>query len=228
MTIDVLVVGAGRIGVAVAGTLSDGGHAVTIVDPDPARLDQVARDLPAVARVVGSGTDAAILEDAGIRSVDAVAVVTGVDEVNLLAASLARFGFEVPRVVGRIVDPRNGWMYTATMGIDVALDQADLMAQLVVEELSLGEMRTLLKLRRGQFQLVEERVHPAAVAVGTPVRDLPLPPECVLVAVLRGDEVVVVHGSTVLGPGDEVLAVVHSGNASALAALLDGSTRGGP
>lgn len=220
MSIKVLIVGSGRIGVAIAETLVHAGHEVTLVDHRDGQLAAVAADLPEVRTVCGSGTDAAVLEGAGVRSADAFVAVTGVDEVNLLAASLARYEFDVPRTIGRIVDPKNAWMYTPIMGVDVALDQAELMAQLAAEELSLGEMTTLLKLRRGQYALVEERVHPAAAAVGTPVRDLPLPPQCILVAVLREGEPVIVNGATVLQPGDEVLAVVHTGRAEALAALL--------
>lgn len=220
MSLTVLIVGSGRIGVAIAATLAEAGHTLTVVDPNADRLAAVSRDVPGVRVVQGSGTDAAVLEEAGVRSADAFAAVTGVDEVNLLATTLARFEFEVPRTIGRIVDPGNSWMYTPTMGVDVALDQAELMAHLVAEELSLGEMTTLLKLRRGQYELVEERVHPTAVVAGQAVRDMALPPQCVLVAVLRGGEPVVVDGSTVLHPDDEVLAVVHTGRAAALAAVL--------
>ena len=220
MSIDVVIVGAGRIGVAVAGTLAGAGHRVTVVDPGAERLAAVADDLPGVRAVCGSGTDAVALESAGVRSADAFAAVTGVDEVNLLATSLARFEFEVPRTIARIVDPGNTWMFTPVMGVDVALDQAELMAHLVAEELSLGEMTTLLKLRRGQYELVEERVHPDAPVAGKAVRDLALPPQCLLVAVLRDGGPVIVDGATVLAADDELLAVVHTGRAGELAALL--------
>lgn len=221
MSIKVVIVGAGRIGVAVAETLLEAGHQVTLVDPRADRLAAVAGELPAASTVVGSATDALVLERAGVRSADAFAAVTGVDEVNLLAATLARYEFEVPRTIARVVDPKNSWMYSPLMGVDVALEQAELMAHLVAEELSLGEMTTLLKLRRGQYELVEERVHTTAMVTGKPVRELALPPQCVLVAVLRDGEPLIVNGDTVLCPGDELLAVVHSGRAAELAALLE-------
>ena len=221
MSLKVLIVGAGRNGVAVADLLTQAGHSVTVVESSAARVAAVAVRSRKVDVVCGSGTDAVMLERAGARAADAFAALTGVDEVNLLATSLARYEFDVPRVIGRVVDPANAWMYTPIMGVDVALDQAELMAHLVAEELSLGEMTTLLKLRRGQYALVEERVHPAAAVVGTPVRELRLPPRCVLVAVLRGGDPLIVNGATVLLPQDEVLAVVHSEHAAELAALLD-------
>lgn len=220
MSTSILIVGAGRIGVAVARVLLDDHDAVTLLDVRPERLREIADDLPKATLIAGSGTDPAVLESAGIRSIDAVAAVTGLDETNLLATSLARFEFDVPRTIGRIVDPSKAWMYTSVMGVDVALNQANLVARLVAEELSLGEMTTLLKLRQGQYDLVEERIHPQARAAHRAVRDLPLPAECVLVAVLREGSPILTRGDVVLLPGDEVLAVVHSGQASVLAALL--------
>jgi len=106
------------------------------------------------------------------------------------------------------------------MGVDVALNQADVLAHLIAEEMSLGDMMTLLKLRKGQYALVEEQVHPRAQAVGSPLRDLPLPSECALAAIIRRGELLVPRPDLVLQPADEVLAVVHASQAAHLAALL--------
>ena len=111
-------------------------------------------------------------------------------------------------------------MYTAEMGVDAALNQADLMAHLIAEEMSVGDMMTLLKLRKGQYSLVEEKVAPNAVAVGKRVRDLQLPAECVLAAVIRRGQLIIPRGDTVLQPADEVLAVLHGSQLNQLAAVL--------
>jgi trk system potassium uptake protein TrkA len=106
------------------------------------------------------------------------------------------------------------------MGVDVVLNQADLMAHLIAEEMSLGDMMTLLKLRKGQYSLVEEKVHPTSAAAGIPLRDLNLPAECVLAAVIRKGQLIMPHGNTVLQPADEVLAVVHASQLTQLATIL--------
>jgi trk system potassium uptake protein TrkA len=106
------------------------------------------------------------------------------------------------------------------MGVDVALNQADLIARLIAEEMSLGDMMTLLKLRRGQYSLVEEKVHSTALAVGKAVQELKLPPDCVLTAIIRKGELIVPHGNTVLEAADEVLAVVHASQLAQLAEAL--------
>jgi trk system potassium uptake protein len=106
------------------------------------------------------------------------------------------------------------------MGVDVALSQANLMAHLIAEEMSLGSMMTLGKLTRGEFSLVEEKVHPAATAAGRKVVDLHLPAECILAGIIRGGQLIIPHGDTVLQPGDEVLAVVHASQTAQLASIL--------
>jgi trk system potassium uptake protein TrkA len=110
-------------------------------------------------------------------------------------------------------------MFTAARAW-MGLEPVDLMAHLIGEEMSLGDMMTLLKLRRGQYSLVEEKVHPTAIAVGKAVYELSLPSECVLTAVIRNGELIVPHGQTVLQAADEVLAVVHASALSQLAAVL--------
>ncbi len=78
-------------------------------------------------------------------------------------------------MIGRVNNPKNAWLYVPEMGVDVALNQADLLAHLIAEEMSLGDMMTLLKLRKGLFSLVEEKVDPNSVANGRALRDLKFP-----------------------------------------------------
>jgi trk system potassium uptake protein len=217
---EVLIVGGGRIGAYLTTLLLEWGHDVRLIEQDPAAVGRLRHTVPADRVVLGSGSDPEVLEAAGARRAGTVVAVTAKDETNLVVTSLARFEFAVPRTIGRVNNPKNAWLYTAEMGVDVALNQADIIGHLVAEEMSLGEMTTLLKLRRGQYALVEEQVHPASAAAGRSVVDLDLPADCVLVAVLRESGVVSPHGDTVLLAGDEVLAVVRMDVAPHLARLL--------
>lgn len=217
---NVVIVGGGKVGADLAGLLCAGGHRVRVIELRAERIPLLQSELPPEVVVQGSGTDPALLQSVDIRQAQVVAAVTGSDETNLVVTNLARLEFAVPRTIARINNPKNAWMFTPEMGVDVALNQSDLMAHLIAEEMSLGDMMTLLKLRRGQFSLVEEKVDPKALAAGKALRDLTLPAECNLVAVLRGGELLLPKPELVLRPGDEVLAVVHSDHAAALAALL--------
>lgn len=219
---EVLIVGGGRIGGYLSALLLEGGHEVRLIEVDASRADRRREEIGDDRVVVGSGADPAVLEAAGARRADSVVAVTGRDETNLVVTSLAKFEFGVPRTIARVNNPANAWLYTAEMGVDAALNQADIIGHLVAEELSLGEMTTLLKLRRGSFALVEEQVHPSSVVVGRTVAALPLPAECTLVGILRGSDLVTPHGDTVLEASDEVLAIVRTDAAPELARLLSG------
>jgi trk system potassium uptake protein len=216
----VIIVGGGKVGTYLGTLLLGNGHVVTVIEQREEEVQRLRRELPADAVLMGSGSDPEVLESAGVRTANVVAAVTGADETNLVVTNLARFEFRVPRVIGRVNNPKNAWMFTSEMGVDVALNQADLMARLVAEEMSLGDMMTLLKLRKGQFSVVEEKVHPQSVAAGKALRELQLPKESVLIAVLRKGELLMPQGDLVFQQADEVIALVHASKVSELAALL--------
>lgn len=216
----IIIVGGGKVGSDLAALLLASDHQVQVIEIRRSAIAYLERDLPNSTIVLGNGTDPDLLEAVGIRNANVVAAMTGTDETNLVITSLSRFEFGVPRTIARINHPRNAWMFTEEMGVDVAVNQADLMAHLIAEEMSLGDMMTLLKLHTGSYSLVEERVHPGAIAAGRVVRNLDLPDHCVLTAIIRDGQLIPPRGDTVIQPGDEILAVVHAAHMERLAALL--------
>ncbi len=216
----VIVVGGGKTGSQLAAQLLAAGHEVKVVEGRPTVVERLKAELPAGTVALGDGSSPAVLEEAQVERAAVLAAVTGEDDTNLVVAAISRFEYHVPRIIARINNPKNAWLFTPEMGIDVALNQADLMAKLIAEEMSLGDMMTLLKLRRGEYSLVEEKVDPAALVVGKAVRELRLPEACTLVAILRKGELIVPHGDTVLEPVDELLALVHASALHELAAML--------
>jgi trk system potassium uptake protein TrkA len=136
----VIVVGGGKVGLRLASLLRSSQHDITVIEVNAAKVDQLRKDLDPDAVIHGSGSDPAILEAAGVRTADVVAAVAGKDEVNLVVSSLARFEFRVPRTIARVNNPKNAWMFTSVMGVDVAVNPADLMAHLIVEQMSLGDV----------------------------------------------------------------------------------------
>ena len=216
----VFIVGGGKTGSQLAMQLLQEGHQVKVIEDRDLVLQRLRLELPPEVVVAGDGSSPAVLEEAGIAKANVLAAVTGEDEVNLVVTTLARFEFNVPRVIGRINNPKNAWLFTAEMGVDVALNQTDILARLIAEEMSLGDMMTLLKLRKGEFSVVEEKVHPASLACGKELSELELPSECVITAIIRKGRLMIPHGNTVLQIADEILAVVHGSQVGQLAALL--------
>lgn len=216
----VIIAGGGRTGSHLASLLLSQGHEVRLVEARADTLINLHRELPTEVIFEGDPTDPATLVAAGIERAHVVAAVTSSDPDNLIISSLARFQYSVRRVIGRVNNPRNAWLFTPDFGVDVSLNQADIMAKLIEEEMSLGDMMTLLKLRRGKYSLVEEKIHPQARAVGLAIKDLPLSEHCIISGILRHGEMVLPRGVTVLEAGDELLALVDDQARDNLAELL--------
>ncbi|MGA8849263.1 MAG: TrkA family potassium uptake protein [Dehalococcoidia bacterium] len=134
MAMKVIIVGGGKVGTSLALLLLEKGYVVKVVEAAREKISRLQQDLPADVVALGNGTDPVVLEAAGILGVDVVAATTGQDETNLVVTNLARFAFNVPRVVARVNNPKNAWMFTPMMGVDVAVNQADLMASLIAKE----------------------------------------------------------------------------------------------
>ena len=217
---NVIVVGGGVVGTALTTLLRAGGHQVWVIEVRREEGPRLHHELGTAGVLLGDGTDPTVLEAAHIAQAQVVAACTGTDATNLVVTNLARCEFAVPRTIARGNQPNNAWMFTPAMGVDVVLNQADLLAHLIAEEMSLGDMMTLLKLRKGQYALVEEKVHPTATAAGQALGGLRLPTECALAAVIRKGQLLIPRPELVLQPADEVLAVVHSDQTAQLATLL--------
>lgn len=216
----VIIVGGGRTGSQLAQKLIEEGHTIRLIDHRANVLERLRQEMPQEVVVAGDGSSPTTLETAGIHLAQVLAAVTEEDEANLVITSLAKFEFGVPRVIARVNNPKNAWLFNTEMGVDVALNQADILATLIAEEMSLGDMMTLLQLRKGEYSVVEEKVHPEAAVVGKALKEITLPPQCRFIAILRKGVLIVPDGEATLGPVDEVIALVHSSQVTKLAALL--------
>jgi trk system potassium uptake protein TrkA len=216
----VIIVGGGQTGSQLATQLINAGHKVKVIEDRPVVLERLTAELPPDSVVAGDGSSPTVLETAGIEHANVLAAVTGEDESNLVITTLGRFEFNVPRIIARVNNPKNAWLFNEEMGVDVALNQADILAKLILEEMSLGDMMTLLKLRKGEFSIVEEKVHPTSPAAGKRLADIVLPPDCVFVAILRKGQMIIPHGETLILPVDEVIALGHTSQLGKLAPIL--------
>jgi len=216
----VIIIGGGRTGSHLAYLLFSQGHKVRLIEQRADILASVHHELPTEIIYEGDGTDPEVLEELDIQHANVLAAVSSDDADNLVAASLAKEQYGLRRVIGRVNNPRNAWLFTPEFGVDVALNQADIIAKLIEEEMSLGDMMTMLKLRRGKFSLVEEKIFPGAQAEGIAVKDLKLPPNCIISGIIRHGEIVIPRGVTTLEEGDEILALVDDAARGQLEKIL--------
>jgi trk system potassium uptake protein TrkA len=131
------------------------------------------------------------------------------DAVNVVLCYTAK-RYHVPRTIGRIINPRHAWLFTDKMHVDVALNRSSILAHLIQEEMSLGDMMMLLKLRQGQYSLVEVVIPPGAKVVGKRIMDIPLPEKVCDSLNFRKGETILPRGATVLEVGDEVLVTTDA------------------
>lgn len=196
-------------------------HSVLLIEMREEEKERILLDIPEENLRIGSGTDPDVLEAAGIRKANVVAAVTGSDETNLVVTTLARYEFLTPRIIARINHPKNAWLFTKEMGVDVAINQADLMADLIAEEMSMGDMMTMHVLRHGKMRLVEEKIAPNALADGKRLSELNLPDQCNIVSVIRDGNLLILKTDPILQTADEVFAIVHEDQKKALARFFN-------
>jgi trk system potassium uptake protein TrkA len=210
----ILIAGAGDVGRFLAHMLTRSGHEVTVVEKDSEPARQAGAS--GLTIIQGDAAEPAVLESAGVSTADVVVAATGDDEDNLVVANLAKFEFRVPQVVARIKNAAHAWLYQPEIGVDVAVSASHIIAQLVEERVTLGDVVRLLKLEQGNVLLVEVTLPGESPAAGRTVRELRWPPDCVLVAVLHDGHIVPATGGLRLQPGDQVIALADKRQVEAL------------
>jgi trk system potassium uptake protein TrkA len=218
----VIIAGGGRTAEHLATLLLTQGHTLRMVESRGDVLRRLHRALPTEMIIEGDPTDPDVLELAGIQQAQVLAAVTGVDADNLVMCYTARRRYHIGRTIARVNNPQAAWLFDKRLlfHVDVALNQPEVLASLIEEEMSMGDMMTLLKLHRGQFSLVEEKLPPGAPAVGKAIKDLVFPPNSVMCVIIREHQMVIPRGDTVLEIGDEVLAICEPSAVDELATMF--------
>lgn len=201
----VAIAGAGAVGRSIAQELLRGGHEVMLLER---RLDHIDPTVaPTAVWVHADACELELLEEADLESCEVVIAATGDDKVNLVFSLLAKTEFGVRRVVARVNDPRNEWLFDTSWGVDVAVSTPRLLASLVEEAVSVGDLVRLMTLRQGQANLVEITLPTDTPLAGKAVRTLNIPKDAALVTILRGGRVIVPQSDDPIEGEDELLFV---------------------
>ena len=218
----IAIAGAGNVGTYVGGDLHAKGHEVILIEQNKDIVNHLKDELD-VTWVVGDACELYTLDAAVLTSCDVVVAATGDDEDNLVISLLAKQEFGVRRVVARVNHPDNEWLFTESWGVDVAVSTPHLLTSLVEEAVSTGDLIRLLKLEQGKVALLEVTLAEGSPAEGKTLRDLEMPPDCTLVAIVRDRHVITPTSDTQLSVGDEVLALATAEAESDLREALAGS-----
>ncbi|HVF31887.1 MAG TPA: NAD-binding protein [Acidimicrobiales bacterium] len=222
----VVIAGAGAVGTFVASDLRAANHEVLLIEKNP---DLAARLRPTmdVQWFVGDACEVSNLQDAGIADADVMVAATGEDQVNLVISLLAKQEFAVPRVVARVNEPRNKWLFNETWGVDVSVSTPHLLTALIEEAVSVGSLVRLLEFEGGEATLIEVTLADDSPAAGRTIAELGVPRDASIVAVVRRNHVVVPRGDTLIQVGDEVLALTTPASEDAVKQILIGADGGG-
>ncbi|MBW4722513.1 potassium channel family protein [Saccharothrix obliqua] len=201
----IAIAGAGQVGRSIAAELVADGHQVMLIERDRAHFEP--HTVEQAEWVQADACELSSLEDAGMQLCDVVIAATGDDKVNLVVSLLAKTEFAVRRVVARVNNPTNEWLFTESWGVDVAVSTPRILSALVEEAVTVGDVVRLMTLRQGQANLVEITLPEDTPLGGSPVNALALPRDAALVTILRGGRVIVPTPDDTLEGGDELLFV---------------------
>lgn len=221
---NILIVGAGNVGRHLARMLVETEHTVTLIEREEDVVER-ARQQSGGRVIRGDASEPSVLEQAGIRGMDVVVAVTGEDEDNIVICNLAKFEFQVPRVVARVKNALNTWLYEPDIGVDHVVSAPFAIAQLIEEEVIVGSVVQLVKLPGGKSSIVETVVPDGSPVAGKVIEELEWPEGCVPFAVVRGSQVLMSVPDTRIEAGDLLLCVVPSTQIDAFHEVIAGEPR---
>ena len=218
----VMIAGAGSVGVAIAEDLNAKGYDVIVMESDLALVDKLNKT-SSVTYVAGDACEVASLQAAKANEIDVMVSATGDDEDNLVISLLAKQEFAVPRVIARVNNSKNQWLFNESWGVDVSVSTPQQLTALVEEAVSVGSLVRLLQFEHGGAGLVEVTLAADSPALERSIAELDFPREATIVAALRDGRLVVPRGDTVLLEGDEVLVLVTEESEARVTQLLIGN-----
>ncbi|MEU9558402.1 potassium channel family protein [Streptomyces fumanus] len=214
----VAIAGAGAVGRSIAGELLENGHEVLLIDKAPTAIS--VERVPMAEWLLADACEITSLDEAALQRCNVVIAATGDDKVNLVVSLLAKTEYGVPRVVARVNNPKNEWLFNEAWGVDVAVSTPRLMSALVEEAVSVGDLVRLLRFSHGDANLVELTLPEESALAGTQVGDVEWPEDTSLVTIIRGTRVMAPSPEDSLEPGDELLFVAAQAREEQLEDLL--------
>lgn len=204
----IAIAGAGNAGRAIARELIANGHQVLLIDKNPKSLKM--ESVPSAEWLLADACEISSLDKAKLDICQVMVAATGDDKVNLVASLLAKTEYGVPRVVARVNHPKNEWLFDSSWGVDVAVSTPRIIAALVEEAVSVGDVVRLFSLKAGQANLVEITLPDNSTCIGKSVAEIELPQDASLAAIIRDSHVITPAPHDVFSAGDELIFVASA------------------
>jgi len=217
----IIIVGGGRLGYYLSKALLDEGHEILVIEKDAATVEHIEEELGSIC-MQGDGCEAAVLDEAGTERANLFIAVTDQDEDNLVACQVAKYKFNVPRIIARIGNPKNEILFKK-LGIDVTVSTTNLILEHIEQELPTHPLTHLLELKNGELEIVEVKIPPDSKAIGKQIIELPLPTGSILSLIVKEEGFYVPTQDTILEAEDRVIAIIKPDLEEDLRMVLTGS-----
>lgn len=214
----VIIVGGGKVGYYLTRELLGQDFEVALIEKDKRRLAYLQTELGEVV-LFGDGCEVRYMEDAGFGRADVVVAVTGDDEDNLVICQMAKNLYNVKRVLARVNDPANEHFFQK-LGIPTTVNSTRIIYNLIEQSIESDAVVPLAALQQGEYEIVEISVSEKSPVVGHTLMQLNLPPEALIMAVMRGGEARIPTGAINLENGDMLIVLVRSEAEEALATVF--------
>ena len=214
----VIVIGGGHVGYYLTKTLAQENHEVALLEKDSRRAAELRETLGDLV-ILGDGCEVRIQEEAGMERADVVAAVTGDDEDNLVVAQIAKHRFKVPRAVARINDPKNQEVFRE-LGIDTTVSATEIIYHMIEQQIPSGDMIPLALLKGSNIEIVEVELTRGSLMIGKTLKEITLPPESLIICVIRNSQPAIPTPDTPFEIGDVVIALVTEENEPAFREII--------
>lgn len=216
----IVVVGGGKVGYYLTKTLVNEGYEVLLIERNATKVTTWSERFGAVV-LQGDGCEVSVLEKAGVGRADVVIATTGDDEDNLVIAQLAQHQFTVPKVIARVNNPKNEEIFRR-LGVMYTVSQTNIILSRIEEEIPNRPLIHLSTLRHADLAIVEVDIDRTAPVVGASLRTVRFPPDAIVAAIVRADNLIVPRGETTFEAGDRIIAICRRAQENMLREILAG------
>jgi len=220
MPMYVIIIGGGKVGYHLTKTLVQEGHEVVLIEKDRKSADYLSEQLGDLV-MLGDGCEVRTMAEAGMGRANVVVAVTGDDEDNLVICQMAKRKFGVPRTLARVNDPRNEALFQE-LGIDQTVSSTRVIFNLLEQQIESGQVFPLAALKKGEIEVVEADINSNSPIVGKKIGELDLPPNALIISVIRDGHASIPHADTRLREGDSVIAMIKADRERELRAVFTG------
>jgi len=203
-----IIVGAGKVGYHLAKALMQEGHEVLVVEKDRKTAEATADELGEIV-MNADGCEVRSMREAGMNRANVVIAATGDDEDNLVICQMAKRKFGVPRTIARVNDPKNEELFQE-LGIDQTVSSTRIIFNLIEQQIETGQVIPLAALKKGEIEVVEANITTDSPVEGQRIGQLDLPPNTLIISVIRDGHALIPHADTKLRQGDSVIAMIKA------------------